>query len=148
MLKICAKCSELKKHYAKGYCKNCYNLAKGYDKIRWRKNANKPEFKLKNRKRGKEYYQKNKEKIIKRKYNYRKKYEKTPEVKRKKRVRNITRRKYGKAVICSKCGSKYNVQHHHPDKNNPDIFIDLCKSCHIEIEYPLESRNGLEDDNL
>jgi hypothetical protein len=45
------------------------------------------------------------------------------------------------APKCAKCGSIKNLERHHEQYENPEIFITLCKTCHSrapKIENPLE----------
>lgn len=57
-------------------------------------------------------------------------------------TRQETTKKYGKAKICSNCGSTVKVQHHH--YTNPyerDKFIDLCSICHIKVKIGVITLN-------
>ena len=98
------------------------------------------------------WYIKNKESILKRYYNKReeiiakqkakgwksKSFEemkKTLDKNPKRKLNSIisikTYHKYGKAKVCSKCGSLENVEHHHyTEPYEVDKFVDLCIVCH------------------
>ena len=47
------------------------------------------------------------------------------------KIRDITYRKYGKAITCVVCGSNIRIEHHHYTfPYEIDRFIDLCVKCH------------------
>jgi|SRR3989304_3957589 len=50
-------------------------------------------------------------------------------------VRDQTRHKYGKAKVCSRCGSRDKVEHHHSEPYHEDHFVDLCLKCHKELHW-------------
>lgn len=103
-----------------------------------------------------EYYQRNKEKskaAIKRWQaknkdklkKYRQEYEKRPEVKEKKKIREkLYREKNKKKALarkiassfkytikeCQNCGSKENLEKHHPNYDDPLWVLILCRKCH------------------
>jgi len=83
-----------------------------------------------------EYYRKEKYKEKKRPYNrkYNSRMKDNSYFKLKKRVRQLTRMKYGKALVCSECGSTNNVQYHHPRPYRKSVFVNLCIDCHEEAE--------------
>ena len=46
-------------------------------------------------------------------------------------VRDQTTWKHPKAEVCSKCGSKEKIEHHHNTiPYHVDKFVDLCSKCH------------------
>jgi len=51
----------------------------------------------------------------------------------KKSVRAFSRYHYStlKKTACEECGSRKNLEIHHPDYNKPDKFITLCRKCHM-----------------
>jgi hypothetical protein len=77
---------------------------------------------------GREYYQKNKKK----KQDYKKnQYAINEEFRKKVNTRNKSRRLISlKGKCCAICGSKENLQRHHPDYDKPEYAIIICGICH------------------
>ena len=82
----------------------------------------------------KEYYKLHKSRIDKYKKEYNKKNIK--EKRAKDMLWQRMNRRGIKTTICSKCGSKRNVERHHPNYDEPLKFIELCKSCHKKEHSP------------
>jgi|GEM_PF-4039154 hypothetical protein len=47
------------------------------------------------------------------------------------------------AKRCEFCGSFKKLEHHHPDYDNPDIYVTACKKCHDWIRKKLEAKPNL-----
>lgn len=43
---------------------------------------------------------------------------------------------------CSLCGSKENIERHHPDYSMPWLWVWLCRTCHRLFERGLKSLHG------
>ena len=44
-----------------------------------------------------------------------------------------TAKKIAKAETCCKCGSKIDIERHHPDYSKPLEIITLCRKCHVGV---------------
>lgn len=88
----------------------------------------------------KDYYEKNKQRIIK---SRKTRFDNDKEYEKKCRIRqkhgNIIRYNFPE-INCFLCPSNKDVQIHHPDWNESDMFALLCKSCHLKLHEEL--RNG------
>lgn len=79
-------------------------------------------------------------KMIKRAKDYSKRtgyaYDKTPARRVKAKIRWDLRNKIKSGKIkrdpCSNCGSSLNLQFHHPDYNKPEVYMSICKDCHLK----------------
>ena len=136
--------------------------AKNRDKLRERqreyraKNPNKVhcsnvEWRKKNPTHDHDYYMKNREKILSKKREYSKNYAKQhPEKSRirrnqyrqrnpeKTKTQRIAQANISLANSCVKCGSKENLERHHPDYSKPLEIITLCHTCHGLIHRKTE----------
>lgn len=88
----------------------------------------------KKRRESKQYYQKNRERILVRNKKY---YEEH-------KVETSAR---GKAFHhlsikdkCVLCGTTENLERHHPDYNKPMEVVTLCRSCHLKHHYEVDER--------
>ena len=52
----------------------------------------------------------------------------------KKRAQNRVRRE-SRESNCILCDSTSNLERHHPDYNEPDVFITLCAPCHRQLHF-------------
>ena len=75
---------------------------------------------------------------------YTKIYRLKPEERKKAYVRFNTRHKYGPAVECSICGTNEKVEYHHPKPYDRDVFIEVCRGCHIKIH---KQESDINEDN-
>jgi hypothetical protein len=97
----------------------------------------------------KEFYKENKKEILDRV----KQYQIKPEAKQKRadyyhnvekynsnfrmknKVRSLSKIRVKKGDKCDKCGSKQNLELHHPDYNEPYFVMTLCRTCHCKEHY-------------
>ena len=146
-MKICINCGKELVGKQEKYCsKRC----------RWRIESIK--YKKKISKRRKEYYKRNREKILERQKIWQKKrgnklwsekYKNNEEYRNKKKCRDKTRRVINlKKEKCSVCGSTEDLHRHHPDYNKPEDYIIFCRKHHNKKHFPEQVakklvRNGI-----
>jgi len=87
-------------------------------------------------KKHKEWVEKNRERRneINRRYQN-KRYNESKEFRQKLAERRKTNYFKGKAVVCKNCGSSENVEHHPIRPYRWDVYVDLCRKCHKEVEF-------------
>ncbi len=122
---ICKNCKENKRHKAKGYCEPCY------DKLRRRQHR--VENKGIVNKQQKEYYIRNKEKIV-----LKRKEDRVLNPMRH-RARELIKRAIRSGTVirmssCSNCDNK-NPEAHHDDYTKPFDVRWLCKRCHMQLHH-------------
>jgi hypothetical protein len=120
-MKKCKECG-MRKHYAKGLCKVCYNriccniYLKKYNK-QYRKDHQV--------------------------YFYKKKclWIKNNLVKHYAHYAAFYHIKILNSDCCDKCGSKKNLQRHHPNYLKPFYIVILCRKCHRKLHDVLRFKN-------
>lgn len=79
-----------------------------------------------------EYYRKNRERILARQKRY---YEQN-------KIKRAAKKKAWYYIPlgdkCEKCGSRENLERHHPDYTNPLEVQTLCRSCHALLHLGLK----------
>ena len=99
----------------------------------------------KERLKAKEYYYKNRKKVLSRQIAYKMKMYKTDLSFRKKdNIRKLATHSISlKNKLCLKCGINKDLQRHHPDYSKPLEVIILCRKCHNNIHFVEEKQKGL-----
>lgn len=147
----CVECGSEKKDTYRELCRRCHDCkayAENKEKVleknkRWRdkhKEERRQRRKVRyatNRdaeiERSREYYQNNKNARTAYNVEYTKKrYRSDGEFRNKFLLRSITRQTAKKQDTCQSCGSKEELQFHHPDYSKPKLVITLCKNCHYK----------------
>lgn len=78
---------------------------------------------------GKKYRQQNKQSIL----GYQRKRRKLTYVRDKELARGLARSYVPLKEKCDVCGSKKDLEHHHPDYSKPLETLTVCKNCHYKI---------------
>lgn len=113
-MKKCATCNEQPRNGKSCYCRSC------------------------GREKAKEYYKKNREKIIKNKLEYLKKTnyaaEKTPEQRKRRQVKRMSRYHFPIEGSCKFCPEAASERHHFTEPIQWDKIWLVCHDCHMRLE--------------
>ena len=146
LIKECENCKEIKEHYAKGFCKKCYDKewfnnnpakTKQYHKKYYKNNPD--IFKQCN----KRYRQNNKEKVLERKRRYNKlnrhinkiaskRWKNKPENKIKQSSHTHAFRHKQRENECTVCETSKDLLFHHTNYEKRE-GVTVCRSCHYAI---------------
>jgi len=96
----------------------------------------------------KRYYAKRKEILEYQRKRLKKKYKEDPEFRKKRQLRDKSR--VGKKAIigeCNVCGSKEDLQRHHPSYDDV-TFVILCRKCHTHLHLWINSFSSVSGNLL
>lgn len=87
------------------------------------------------------YYKENREEMLKRSYSWR--YRNREKVRAHAKIRrDLIDGKIAKPQYCERCSKEILLEAHHPDYNQKDSVIWLCRKCHKAIHKLNKNENG------